>query len=106
MIPMIQRIKTWFSNYKEKRRRKQILKIIKRAKQAFLNGHSPFMCNCFFHAETSFNYHYCNIVYKIPEFKPETFDYTYDIPEGAWWDKSDKESRIKAFDKLIEIYSK
>lgn len=103
---MIQRIKTWLSNYKEKRRKKQILKIIKRAKQTFLNGHSPFMCICFYHVESSFNHDYCNIVDKIPEFKPETFDYTYDIPEGSWWDKSDRESRIKAFDKLIEIYSK
>lgn len=100
-----QRIKTWFFNYKEKRRRKQILKIIKQAKKAFLNGYSPFMCTCFYHIEPSFEYRYCNIVDKIPEFKPETFDYTYDIPEGYWWDKSDRESRIKAFDKLIEIYS-
>lgn len=41
----------------------------------------------------------------IPEFKPETFnaDKPYHYP---WWSTSDRESRIKAFDKLIEIYSK
>lgn len=105
MKPMIQRIKTWFYSYKEKRRREQILKIIKRAKQAFLNGHSPFMCNCFYHVESSFNYCYLNIVDKIPEFKPENFDSTQRSPDGAWWDMSDRKSRIKAFDKLIEIYS-
>ena len=103
---MIQRIKTWFSNYKEKRRRKQILKIIKQAKQVFLNGCSPYMCECFYLVESSFNSCYRNIVDKIPEFNPENFDFTCKNPDGAWWHHKDRESRIKAFDKLIEIYNK
>jgi hypothetical protein len=64
------------------------------------------MCNCFYLVEPSFSYCYRNIVDKIPEFKPENFDYIHRSPDGAWWAMSDRESRIKAFDKLIEIYSK
>ena len=44
---MIKRIKTWFSNYREKRRRKHTLEIIKRAKQAYLDLRCPYMCICF-----------------------------------------------------------
>lgn len=103
---MIQRIKTWFSNYREKRRRKKTLKIIKKAKQAYLNGESRFMCNCFYLVEPSFEHCYYNIVDKIPEFKPSTFGlHVGDVREG-WWSIADRESRIKAFNKLIEIYSK
>jgi hypothetical protein len=42
---------------------------------------------------------------RIPEFKPETFNAhkPYHYP---WWNPIDREPRIKAFNKLIEIYSK
>ena len=103
---MIKRIKTWFSNYREKRRRKQALEIIKSAKQAFLNGSSPFMCNCFYIVEPTFQYCYYNIIDKIPEFKPSTFGLHVGDVKGGWWVLSDRQSRINAFDKLIEIYSK
>lgn len=42
----------------------------------------------------------------IPEFKPETFNVFQSYPYTPWWDTRDRESRIKAFNKLIEIYSK
>lgn len=104
---MIQRIKTWFSNYKEKRRRKQILKDIKKAKQVFLNG-GKFMCLCFREVNPE-KYNTCDSIRKtIPEFKPLTFTNRF-VPDkyfSAWWPHADRESRIKAFDKLIEIYSK
>lgn len=103
---MIKRIKTWFSNYREKRRRKKTLEIIKKAKQAYLNKHSKFMCVCFYNVEDSFCFSYNNIVKRIPEFKPSTFGLVDVIEEGGWWNINDQESRIKAFDKLIEIYSK
>lgn len=103
---MIKRIKNWFSNYREKRRRKHTLEIIKRAKQAFLNGSSPFMCNCFYIVEPTFQYCYYNIIDKIPEFKPSTFGVNGRNVKGGWWVMSDRQSRINAFDKLIEIYSK
>lgn len=102
---MIQRIKTWFSNYREKRRRKQILEIIKKAKQAYLERSSPFMCICFCRVKGSFCC-YEDIVCEIPEFKPSTFGLHVGNIEEGWWLIEDRKSRIKAFNKLIEIYSK
>lgn len=101
---MIQRIKTWFSNYKEKQRRKQVLRIIINAKQEYLDNNQDFMCFCFCRV-ASFKC-YDDIVKRIPEFKPSTFGSDRENAKGAWWSTIDRESRIKAFDKLIEIYSK
>ena len=100
---MIQRIKTWFINYKEKRKRRKILKIIKKAKQAYLDGKCLFMCPCFSRV-APFDF-YNDIVKVIPEYKPSTFGLDREGVGGAWWPVTDKESRIKAFNKLIEIYS-
>lgn len=102
---MIQRIKTWFLNYKGKRRRKETLEIIKKAKQAYLDGRSPFMCDCFCFVKDSF-YCYDDIVCEIPEFKPSTFGVDVYSIRGGWWPIGDRVSRIDAFDKLIKIYSK
>lgn len=102
---MIQRIKNWFLNYKEKRRRKKTLEIIKKARQAYLDRRSPFMCICFHIVEYSFS-SYDDIVREIPEFKPSTFGLYVGEIKGRWWPIKDRASRIKAFDKLIEIYSK
>ena len=104
---MIQKIRTWFSNYREKRRRKQILKDIKKAKQIFLNGEES-MCFCFQKVNPKKYYTINNIRKIIPEFKPTTFinNFYPDKYFGPWWPVTDRESRIKAFDKLIEIYSK
>lgn len=101
---MLQRLKTWFANYKEKRRRKQILKDIKKAQQIFLNKEETFMCYCFRDVNRE-KYLGWNEIHKvIPEFRPQTFG--LDIPpNGAWWSALDRKSRLKAFDKLIEIYS-
>ena len=101
---MIQRIKTWLTNYKEKRKKKQILKIIKKAKQAYLDGKDLFMCHCFYTAASLKCYN--DIVKVIPEFRPSTFGLDKEDAGGAWWLATDRESRIKAFDKLINIYSK
>lgn len=101
---MIKRIKIWFSNYREKRRRKQILEIIKEAKQAYLDHEDPFMCICF---EKVYPFYcYNDIVRKIPEFKPSTFGIPETKQHDVWWPCKDRQSRINAFDKLIEIYSK
>lgn len=102
---MIKRIKTWFSNYREKRRRKHTLEIIKRAKQAYLDHRSPFMCICF-HIVHFSSFKHDDIVREIPEFKPSTFGVNVRNVKGGWWVMSDRQSRINAFDKLIEIYSK
>lgn len=105
---MIQKIKTWFSkyrNYREKQRRKHTLEIIKKAKQVYLDGKENCMCFSFERVESSFLF-YENIVKRIPEFTPSTFGFHETNPNSVWWPITDRESRIKAFDKLIEIYSK
>jgi hypothetical protein len=99
---MIKRIENWFSNRK---RRKQKLEIIKKAKQVYLDNKSPYMCCCFRKVEPSFNC-YEDIVNEIPEFKPSTFGLYINDTNGFWWSIYDRQSRIDAFDKLIEIYSK
>lgn len=102
---MINLIKKW----QEKRRRKRILKIIKDAKQILLEGRKDFMCLCFAGAYPKFWDGAGDLGMKIqkliPEFNRETLGAT--IPEyvSVWWCKKDRESRLKAFDKLIEIYS-
>ena len=105
---MIQRIKTWLSNYKEKRRKKEILKDIKKAKQVFLNGEEDYMCYCFRRVNIE-KYNTCHDIRQIiPEFKPITFINNFNPTKyfSVWWPSTDRESRLKAFDKLIEIYSK
>lgn len=94
-------IKRW----KERRRRKSILKDIKKAKNIYISCNIPYMCNCFMLVDYDKYGRPEKISEIIPEFKPETFnaDKPYHYP---WWSPSDRESRIKAFDKLIEIYSK
>ena len=102
---MIQRIKTWVSNYKEKRRRKQILKDIKEAKRYFMKGRETCMCACFSRVDEDKYYRVTCIREIIPEYTPEILGATE--PHNIfWWAPTDRESRIKAFDKLIEIYSK
>jgi hypothetical protein len=104
---MIKRIENWFSNYsyRENRRREQILKDIKKAKQIFLNEEEDYMCYCFRAVNCGKYLGWKDIHKVIPEFIPQTFG--RDIPSrGAWWNISDRESRINAFNKLIEIYSK
>lgn len=107
---MIQRIKTWFvnkyKNYKETQRRKQVLEDIKKAKQIFVEGRQDFMCWCFVLVDGNKYGCYNDIHKRIPEFHPTTFGFCIPHIYGGWWPISDRESRIKAFDKLIEIYSK
>lgn len=85
-------------------KRKRILRIIKKAKKVYLNGEYQFMCTCFMDAVYTWM-SYSDIVKHIPEFKPSTFGLNCH-PHGEWWNIHDCDSRIKAFDKLIEIYSK
>lgn len=61
---------------------------------------------CFFRVDYVKYAYYDVIRQRIPEFKPDTFKVNPRNISGAWWDPRDRESRIKAFDKLIEIYSK
>lgn len=102
------KILKFLCQYKEKQRKKEILKDIKKAKQIFLKGEASFMCYCFRKVNPIKYYTIIDISEIIPEFRPVTFINNVDPNKynGAWWPVTDRESRIKAFDKLIEIYSK
>lgn len=97
---MFEFVKRW----RERRRRESILRDIKEAKQLYLTGKGRFMCLCF--KEVNYNKYITTeaIQKRIPEFNPKFCEATYN--SSAWWPWVDRESRIKAFDKLIEIYSK
>lgn len=103
---MINLIKKW----QERRRRKRILKIIKNAKQCFLEGRGYFMCYCFLQAYPKFwkvaGDLSMEIQKLIPEFNRETLGATTSKNCRAWWNYEQDECRIKAFDKLIEIYER
>lgn len=98
-----------------------ILKWIKDAKECYLKEDwCVGMCYAFIKTIPKyFKKKFCNNCYSeriknfIPEYYPEFFgtkEIEYDdeldnaIEEGYWWKHYDEESRIKAFDKLIEIY--
>lgn len=86
-------------------KRKRILKDIKEAKKVYEMGMTIYMCNSFRIA----NDKYFNIPINrvIPEFNKETLNAQFKQEDcDIWWDINDRESRIKAYDKLIEIYSK
>lgn len=87
-------------------KRKIILRIIKEAKKVYLTGKYPYMCHCFYIIVYTWE-NYTDIVKTIPEFKPATFGIDTDPEKGKpWWSRHDVYSRMEAFDKLIEIYSK
>lgn len=90
---------------------KDILCVLYAAKVKFIADRNTFgypfgMCfyiqNCI---SFIFNTHiyYDEIKNIIPEFIPETFGLTINN-NNHWWNINDINSRIKAFDKLIEIY--
>lgn len=86
------------------RRRKSILKDIEKAKQLFVDKRSNFMCICFMSANLE-RYRDINRIRDwIPEFNRKFCGAKGDWG-GGWWPAFDRESRIKAFDKLIKIYS-
>ena len=90
---------------------KDILCVLYTAKTKFIvdrNTASYAFGICFYiHACINFifniNINYSDIKNIIPEFVPETFNINVEY-HHLWWDADDIDSRIKAFDKLIEIY--
>lgn len=99
---MFKFIKRW----NERCRRKTILKDIKAAKAIYLSGSVIYMCQCFYYVDVHRYHNYENIRKRIPEFKPSTFNVDPNDIKGAWWSAGNRKSRIEAFDKLIEIYSR
>lgn len=101
---IINYIKQWM----ERRRRKSILEDIKKAKDFYLRHRSLFMCVCF--SEVSYEKYGegpNQICERIPEFNREFLNANRkSFVYGAWWSSDDRKSRIEAFDKLIEIYSR
>lgn len=86
-------------------KRKRILKDIKKAKKIYELRIEDFMCLSFMAANSK----YFNIPIDsvIPEFNRDFLNAKYKQGKfSIWWLRDDRESRIKAFDKLIEIYSK
>lgn len=94
----------FIEKWRERRRRKRILKDIKKAKEYYVNG-KAFMCYCFMLVDYRKYPNYDAIRKEIPEFNRKTLGAEFTHDWGAWWDYEDKEPRIKAFNKLIEIYS-
>ena len=83
--------------------RRRILRDIKKAKKYFQRGMSNCMCPCFEMVNEKYSFKPIDSI--IPEYNRDFLNAKY--KEGIiWWDRSDIESRIKAFDKLIEVYSK
>ena len=73
---------------------------------AFFEKHKSFLTRKF----SKSIYSYSFLVELIPEFTPQYFN-SHGIQtnrnigiEGNWWNKSDIESRIKAFDLLLDLY--
>lgn len=83
-------------------RRRRILRDIKKAKRYFEKGKTNLMCESFAMVSTKYEKPIDSI---IPEFNVDFLDANYKR-KLVWWDWWDRESRIKAFDKLIEVYSK
>ena len=88
------------------RRDNGVLNDIKKAKDIYVSGSTICMCQSFSWVNNIAYSNYTKIRERIPEFKPETFDVDPELLNDFWWRISDRDSRIEAFDKLIEIYSK
>lgn len=100
-------IKRWKERWDMHKRRKRILKDIKEAKKVYLDYKENYMCLCFRRVDKD-RYRYLEDIQKyIPEFNRTDMNAEiWAFYNSQWWDVCDRESRIKAFDKLIEIYSK
>ena len=100
-------IELWKERWNIRKRRKRILKDIKKAKKAYVNGDERFMCYCFKHVNKDKYACLEDIQKYIPEFNPTYLNADeWASKYSQWWYVSDREPRIKAFDKLIELYSK
>lgn len=84
-------------------RRRRILRDIKKAKRYFQKGKEDFMCHCFMRVSTKYRKYPIDSI--IPEFNRDFLNANFNRGD-VWWSWLDRESRIKAFDKLIEVYSK
>ena len=84
-------------------RRRRILRDIKNAKRCYQISDAEFMCIAFKRINIKYRNKPINSI--IPEFDRKFLNAEYK-DSSVWWPYQDRESRIKAFDKLIEVYSK
>lgn len=98
---LLEKYKKWLLN----KRNAQTLEDIKKAKKCYTDGIEKFMCFCFREVNYRKYRDYESIHQLIPEFNRENLGSKISNKYSIWWLTSDKESRIKAFDKLIEIYT-
>lgn len=98
----------YIKQWKERRRRKSILEDIKKAKALYLRHESSYMCVCFSCVDgKKYGWGSNQICERIPEFNREFLNaIETSCDTGPWWPSGDRKSRIDAFDKLIEIYSR
>ena len=113
----------WFHFNKKKYNNYLILKWIKRAKKRYINEHKDGMCTSLAYTIPTQiklniiqiyslkNGNFSVIKEIIPEYYPEFFgtkkiEDCFSFNEGYWWKIEDRDSRINAFNKLIEIYER
>lgn len=95
--------------WKDYIRLKHILKCIKNAKKRFIKDRSINITShgvCYYLGKELFGdriFIYDNIKNIIPIFTPQFFNNNR-CAYGYWWDAFDTQSRINAFDKLINHY--
>lgn len=85
-------------------RYREILNDIKSARSYYKEGATDYMCHAFLRAN---HFKYCNgceVSRYIPEFSSDFLVGEHFIYGEPWWPINDRDSRLKAFDKLIEIY--
>ena len=98
---LIEKYKKWRLN----KRNTQTLEDIKKAKQCYVDGNGKFMCLCFREVNYRKYRDYESIHQLIPEFNRENLGAMLGDRNSAWWYSFDIDSRIKAFNKLIDIYT-
>lgn len=99
----------WYLFNKERFRNYIILRWLKKAKKFYIEKKVDGMCWALMTTvpKKHLKLRIGSIVDVIPQYSPEYFN-TRVIEEGSdegyWWPVKDRESRIKAFDKLIDDY--
>ncbi len=91
-------------------KRELIVKVLKEAKDLYLIGRRHNYGMCFYLEKVLKKYgyrpflEYCDISDYIPKYNRKFCNANY-RKDSYWWDLYDVESRVKAFDKLINYYS-
>ena len=109
MKRILNHIKHLIYRRKELKRLELCLKVIERAKSYYiLKGYDDGMCNAFGMALYKMNIYHRSytewINHNIPEFNAKYLTGTNASHFTYWWDLKDIDSRVEAFNKLIDLY--